>query len=138
MCEYDSRKRGEVAQAASARLSIPEIAIVRVEHMRRHIVELCETHDIEYLWCKRPADAWADREHATVGIAPIRSKVSYATALHEIGHVRGRYQRSRDSMVRERWAWHWARANALIWTSRMERDRRRSLALARHNRWFRA
>jgi hypothetical protein len=111
--------------------------MVRVADMRRHVEELCQQHEIEFLWCRRPMDAWADCEHATVCIAPIKSRVSYATALHEIGHLRGRYQGSRDSMVRERWAWRWARANALIWTSRMESDRRKSLALARRNRWFR-
>jgi hypothetical protein len=117
----------------------PEVkqGMLRVADMRRHVEALCKRHEIEFLWCRRPMDAWADREHATVGIAPIKSRVSYATALHEIGHLRGRYQGSRDSMVRERWAWQWAKANALIWTPRMERDRRKSLALARRNRWFR-
>src|SRR5205823_5848330 len=95
--------------------------MVRVEDMRRHISELCETHDIELMWCRRPMDAWADREHGTICTAPIKSSISYATALHEIGHIRGPHQLSRDSMVRERWAWHWAQANALVWTTRMER-----------------
>src|SRR5437764_8069493 len=111
--------------------------MIGVDAMCRHIEQLCAEHEIEFMWCRRPTDAWADREHATICIAPIRSKVSYATALHEIGHIKGRYQRSRDSIVRERWAWHWAQANALIWTPRMERDRRKSLALARRNRRFR-
>jgi hypothetical protein len=47
-------------------------------------------------------DAWADGLHATVCVALIKSTISYAPALHEIGHVRGRHQLSRDSMVRER------------------------------------
>src|SRR5262245_56662931 len=111
--------------------------MLRVEDMRRHIEEVCETHDIELIWCRRPMDAWADHAHATICVAPIKSRISYATALHELGHVRGRHQASRDSMVRERWAWRWAQANALIWTPRMERDRRKSLVLARRNRWFR-
>jgi len=114
-----------------------EASMIRVEDMRRHIEEICEQHDIELIWCRRPMDAWADHAHATICIAPIKSIVSYGTALHELGHVRGRYQLSHDSMVRERWAWQWARANALIWTARMERDRRKSLAMARRNRWFR-
>jgi hypothetical protein len=77
-------------------------AIVRVETMRRHIMDLCEKHDIELMWCRRPMDAWADGLHATVCVALIKSTISYAPALHEIGHVRGRHQLSRDSMVRER------------------------------------
>src|SRR5262245_31749107 len=41
-----------------------------------------------------------------------------------IGHIKGRYQNRRHSlMVRERWAWQWARDNALIWTPRMEQMR---------------
>ncbi|MFL6799711.1 MAG: hypothetical protein ACJ8F3_20125 [Xanthobacteraceae bacterium] len=105
--------------------------------MHRHVMDLCQRHDIELISCARPMDAWADREHATIGISPIKSNVSYGTALHELGHVLGRYHQSRDSLVRERWAWTWARANALVWNARMERDRRKSLALARRNRWFR-
>jgi predicted Zn-dependent protease len=42
-------------------------------------------------------------------------------ALHEIGHVLGRHQRSKRSVVRERWAWRWARANALQWDHVQER-----------------
>ena len=42
--------------------------------------------------------------------------LSYATAMHEIGHILGRYQNSRRVMVRESWAWVWARRNALMWT----------------------
>ena len=54
-----------------------------------------------------------------VQIPPIRSDVTYAVALHEIGHNLGRHQNSRRSIVREVWAWRWARTNALIWTPRM-------------------
>jgi hypothetical protein len=60
--------------------------------------------------------------------APIRSVFSYATALHEIGHYLGRRQRSKNSMTREREAWNWARANALIWTEAVERYAARALA----------
>jgi hypothetical protein len=60
-------------------------------------------------------------------IPPVRSKRSYATAMHELGHVFGRHQLSRREMVRERWAWHWARSNALVWTPAMERDCSQSL-----------
>ena len=52
---------------------------------------------------------------------PVRSPRSYATALHEIGHILGRHQRSQAVLVRERWAWHWAKRNALQWTPEMRR-----------------
>lgn len=58
----------------------------------------------------------------------VRSAVSYATALHEIGHIKGRHQKSRSVMVRERWAWRWARENALSWTNAMERSATKALA----------
>jgi hypothetical protein len=49
----------------------------------------------------------------------LRPHRTYSVALHEIGHILGRYQQSSCSMVRERWAWQWAKRNALIWTPRM-------------------
>jgi hypothetical protein len=64
----------------------------------------------------------------------IRSYLSYATALHELGHIHGRYQSKLWNMPRyravtsERWAWIWARQNALIWTPAMEREAAGSLA----------
>ena len=59
--------------------------------------------------------------YGEIVVAPIKSIVTYAVALHEIGHTIGRYQESRRCMVRERWAWDWAKHNAIVWTPRMER-----------------
>jgi hypothetical protein len=58
----------------------------------------------------------------------IKSKFDYAGALHEFGHVNGSHQRSNNSAVRERWAWRWARGNALVWTVEMDRYARQCLA----------
>jgi hypothetical protein len=107
---------------------------IRKKAMREHVMNLCTAHDIELSWCRRPTEAWAAIDLDEICIAPIRSDKSYSTALHEIGHIKGRHQRSRDSLVRERWAWVWAHANALIWTPRMERNRRESLVYATQNR----
>ena len=96
--------------------------------MLEHVVGLLERYDICYDWCKTPRQAHAIRVAEEVLIAPIKSEVSYAAALHEIGHLRGRYQTSPKVMVREAWAWRWAKANALAWTPRMEKDRAASLA----------
>jgi hypothetical protein len=67
----------------------------------------------------------------------VRSEVDYAVALHEIGHIRGRYQDSVRSMIRERWAWEWARRNTIAWTPAMERYALEALkeAQARENEW---
>ena len=96
---------------------------VRVEHMRRHIEELCDNEDISAEICRSLSQAWAARDLMTISIRPIKSSKSYVTALHEIGHIQGQHQDDPDVMVRERWAWRWARANALIWTPVMERYR---------------
>ena len=62
-----------------------------------------------------------DREEAmAINAAPveihlphIRSALDYATCLHELGHVSGRYQNSKSVKTRERWAWQYAREHAL-------------------------
>jgi hypothetical protein len=71
------------------------------EALRQHVLSLCERHDIVVHWCRRPARAKAIYEFEEITIAPVRSLTSYATAMHEIGHILGRYQRSRRIMVRQ-------------------------------------
>jgi hypothetical protein len=110
---------------------------VDVEDMRRHVGDLAQRHEIllDTRRIKRTADAYALREadgaSDEVQMPPIRSELTYATALHEIGHILGRHQSSRLQMVRERWAWEWARRNALVWTPRMERSAVEALRKAR-------
>lgn len=48
--------------------------------------------------------------------------MTYAIALHEIGHVLGE-QRGRR-VEKEVQAWDWAKAHAIIWTPRMEQTKR--------------
>ena len=97
-----------------------------IEEMRQHVVDLWGGED-EIEWCARPSQAYALRDAGVICIAPITSAISYAVALHEIGHIRGRNQQSRSVRVRERWAWQWARGAALIWTPRMEQCARSSM-----------
>jgi len=102
-----------------------------IDDMRKHIEALAAEHDIAVYWIRRTGDAFAIREADgaanEVQTPPIKSAITYATALHEIGHILGRYQNSRRAVVREAWAWRWAQANALAWTPAMERFRRESL-----------
>jgi hypothetical protein len=98
------------------------------EQMRSHIMQMLAEYDIIYAWARRPTEAWGSIEIEEVHISPIRSAISYATALHEIGHIKGRFQRSKSLMVRETWAWRWAEENALAWTPRMAKNRRKSLS----------
>jgi hypothetical protein len=101
-----------------------------VEEMRQHIEELVARYEIHCRWdARRPADAYAIQDGPEIYIAPIRGQLSYAAALHEIGHIICRYQQSHhSSLVRERWSWQWARENALVWTPAMERYSQRALA----------
>ena len=101
---------------------------VSIADLAQHFRDLCATEDINVEWCRRPMQAASSREMEFVSIAPIKSVISYAVALHEVGHIKGRYQQSPRVIVRERWAWDWARRNAIIWTPRMERHARTSLA----------
>jgi hypothetical protein len=108
-----------------------------VEAMRQHIEELLvryQEDDVGVRWIERPDRARVLRapeshggEVVEIQIPRIRSSVSYSTALHEIGHAQGKYQRSRHEMVRERWAWEWARRNAIVWTDEMERHASKAL-----------
>jgi hypothetical protein len=92
--------------------------------MHEHIVALCEKNGILIQWCVKPNQAWAIREGDEIKIPRIKSEISYAVGLHEIGHVLGQHQTSKRVLVREGWAWRWARKNALIWSDRMERHAR--------------
>ena len=100
---------------------VPRAIAVSVERMRRHVLDLSIAHAIQVSWCVRPSKAYAVKESREICIAPIRSAISYATALHEIGHVCGQHQASPHSLIREAAAWRWARANALTWNYGMEK-----------------
>jgi hypothetical protein len=86
--------------------------------MQEHVSRLCEANEIGITYIRRKAygNYWL-RE---IWIPPVKSPRSYATALHEIGHILGRHQLSKVILVRERWAWNWARRNALRWTPAMQ------------------
>jgi hypothetical protein len=117
-------------------------SVPSVEDMRAHVEKLVARHEILLYTrqVKRTERAYALRATEfpaadEVWTPPIRCVITYATALHEIGHILGRYQESREEMVRERWAWEWARRNAIVWTPQMERCATEALAwIAAHKR----
>jgi hypothetical protein len=88
-----------------------------VAQMAAHIASLCVANEIS----KRKGSGFAFYWLREIIVPPIKSVKSYATALHEIGHILGRHQLSEVILVRERWAWEWARRNAHSWTPAMER-----------------
>ena len=100
-------------------------------HLAQHVHDLCTRENIDVEWCRRLSQAGPYVASCEIHIAPIRSVVSYAVALHAIGYVKGFLLRvSPRCIVCERWAWDWARREAIIWTPRMERQAHTSLA------WF--
>lgn len=99
-----------------------------IKDLHRHVFELCKKHGIAiYAWCCRPSQCHALIGRDEIRIMPIESRLSYASALHEIGHLRGRHQCSYSTVVREQEAWEWARANALLWTPAMENNARKAM-----------
>ena len=95
-----------------------------VAQMRAHVVRICKVNGIEINYDRHASASYEVRE---IWIRPIRSPLAYATALQEIGHILGRYQMRFSGMVSERWAWQWARRNALQWTPAMEQHAERCL-----------
>lgn len=99
-----------------------------VKEMRAHIARLCKRHRIRHVHVARVDDGFADnqRGNRTIKAPPIKSAISYACALHEIGHIlSGNFGAS--LFVFEASAWKWARGAALCWTPAMARSARRSL-----------
>lgn len=90
------------------------------ERMRQHVMSIAEERGVQIEW-RNNYRAWSVRGMDLVSIPAIKGPISYAVALHELGHCLGRYQASQSTVIRERWAWDWAKRNAIVWTPRMER-----------------
>lgn len=112
-----------------------------VAQMDAHVEELlvglgAGNDDLTVSRCKRLGQAKARAKFGQITIPLVKSDLSYGTCLHEIGHFRGKRQGSHKVMEREAGAWDWAKANALVWTARMEKDRVSALASynARHKK----
>jgi hypothetical protein len=112
-----------------------------IDEMRQRVEQLLaqiapgQPDDLHVHWINNRDDALA-LDPADVGLFElhlpiIQSALDYATCLHEIGHLKGRYQgRKHKSMTRERWAWQLrARKHARTWTAEMGRDAQQCLAL---------
>ena len=94
-----------------------------VAKMWPHVRQLCKAHEIELTY----GPPGASRCRREIWIRPVKSRLAYATALHEIGHILGRHQLSDVVLTRERWAWDWARRNALQWTPAMQQHAERCI-----------
>lgn len=53
-------------------------------------------------------------EKRHMNIKEVKTGITYAVALHEVGHIVGK--RGKFRLEEEQFAWEWAKANALEWT----------------------
>jgi hypothetical protein len=91
---------------------------------KEHIELLAREHSITLEYGGTNGRAW--RAARRVRTPAIKSAVTYAIALHEIGHVVG-IQRGR-CIDKEAQAWRWAEQNALEWTETMIKTAARSIS----------
>lgn len=90
----------------------------------RHIERICTIESIEITKHSRGGRSW--RKPRRIAIRPVKSAVTYAIALHEIGHIMGKRQ-SGVRLDAEVGAWEWAMANALQWDDTMNATMKRCL-----------
>ena len=87
------------------------------EEMVEHIDELCTDHGITVGAHSRGGRAW--KRGKRIDIKPVKTGITYAVALHELGHILGPWQ-SKPRLYSEAGAWVWAKDNAKEWTPQME------------------
>lgn len=84
-----------------------------------HIARICKIDDIEISYVSWGGGrAW----HRTRKIRTrhVKSDVTYALALHELGHILEPRGHRGPRLDREVAAWQWAKANAKEWTDKMD------------------
>jgi hypothetical protein len=85
-----------------------------------HIAKICRLESIAVESHSRGGRAY--RRSRRIKIRPVKTAITYAIALHEIGHILGPRQ-SGTRLDKEVGAWEWAEANALEWTEAMTAKR---------------
>lgn len=78
-----------------------------------HIARICKIEDITVESHSRGGRAY--RRQRRIKIRPVKSEITYAIALHEIGHILGPRQ-SGTRLDKEVGAWEWAVEHAVRWT----------------------
>ena len=80
-----------------------------------HIESLCAANNITIEW-GGTGRAW--KKSRKIRTPEIKSEITYAIALHEIGHILGKMQDG-YRLEKEVGAWLWAKDNAIIWNKPM-------------------
>lgn len=104
-----------------------------LQRLNDHAADLAVRHNIIV---ERSEDRWcAFQEERRISVPAVTNEYSYATFLHEVGHIVSPDADSRQyankvadvsgypgliSVPGEIGAWHWAVANALTWTREMQ------------------
>ena len=88
----------------------------RAKALAAHIDAICDANKIRIEYFDGGEFAWTDDR--IIRIRPVRGDRSYASAMHEIGHILGKWQ-TRPQLVEETGAWLWAEKNAVCWTPTM-------------------
>ena len=101
-----------------------------IDDLRAHVMAFVTDNDLDITWTKRMARG--SMEGGFIETPVIKSTLSYATAMHELGHVLGSGQTG-ALMRAERGAWSWAKKNALVWTPAMSRQADRCLQWYKDN-----
>ena len=105
-----------------------KVLVKRIE-MALHVQELCANHKIQVIY-QPLKDAtpryYANQKTRTICIRPTKNTGFYVSALHEIGHILGKFQ-DRSLLTKELWAWVWAREHSLVWTDTADRIMRRAM-----------
>lgn len=101
-----------------------------MNRLRSHIIELARANGVTLLpctwWRAYPYELLAE-------VGQVETHRHYCYALHEIGHcATARSLRLQGTYRMELAAWQWAKRNALVWTSAMEGEMRRFLAVYRN------
>lgn len=97
--------------------------------MAIHVQELCAANYISVAYqplSQKHPKYWARRDVRKIMIRPTKNTGYYVSALHEIGHIVGKFQ-DRSQLTRELWAWVWARQNAIVWTDTADRVMARAM-----------
>jgi hypothetical protein len=86
---------------------------MNIETLAAHIEELAVQHSITIIYKKNAGRSW--KKTREICISPVKTAISYAVALHEIGHIVDDTRFGTLSIDREAGAWAWAKENAMEW-----------------------
>lgn len=95
------------------------------KEMKFHVLKLCKLYNIKIKYISNCRDSYAHFPTKTIYVVPIEADIPYSVALHEIAHCLE--DGDPFDIDNEIIAWKWAKKNALVWTSKMQKSMERDL-----------